>query len=225
MTEKKTKEGSSPLLEGKTRAERGTHACNRLRQEGFIPAVAYGGKAGTLAVSLRREQLDQVLRTHERIIQFTCDGEKAESVMIKEAQWDPFGDEVVHVDLERIDLTKPVEVEVEVKIVGQAQGQSLGGQVEVAAHTLTVRCLPMAIPDAIRVDVTPMQIGDNLRVKDLEPLEGVTILNPPELTIVMVTEPQVEEEAAPAPVEETGAVEPEVIRRAKEEEGEEEEEK
>jgi large subunit ribosomal protein L25 len=134
-------------------------------------------------------------------------------------QVDPVKGTLIHMDLMRISLTEKSKFETPIRIVGEAEGvKTLGGVLEVVTHSLEVRCLPGDLPSFVEVDVTPMSIGDKIKVGDLKLDSKIEVLDDPETMIVTVTAPRAEE---PAPeVTPEAAAEPEVIKKGKGEEAE-----
>jgi large subunit ribosomal protein L25 len=201
------------LLTTKPRKERGKMRTRRLRRQGFVPAVIYGHKEATLAVSCSREELDRAVRRGVRVLDVKAEG-KIEKALIKELQWDHLGKEILHVDFARVAADERVEVNVRVELRGTAIGIAAGGVIDQPIHLLAVECLAIAVPDSIRVSVTELQLGQALHVRELVLPEGVKALTDPEAVVVQVIAKLVEPEAAPAPEAVVAEpAEPEVIRR------------
>jgi large subunit ribosomal protein L25 len=150
---------------------------------------------------------------------------KTEKALIKEVQWDHLGLEILHVDFARVAADERVEVNVRVELRGTAAGIATGGVIDQPIHLLAVECLAVALPDSIRVNVSALQLGQAIHVKELALPEGVKALTDPDAVVVQVIAKLVEPEATAAAPE--GAVaaeqaEPEVIRRERPAEEEEE---
>jgi large subunit ribosomal protein L25 len=159
-------------------------------------------------------------RFYARNVIFTLNVDGASTpVKIAEMQLDPVKGTLIHMDLMRISLTEKSKFEVTVRTVGEADGvKNLSGILEVVTHSIEVRCLPRDVPSVIEVDVTPLGIGDNFRIADLELGGQIEVLDDPETVIATVVPPRVEEpepEVAPE-----AAAEPEVIKKGKAEEQE-----
>jgi large subunit ribosomal protein L25 len=212
-------------IDARARETRGSRACRRLRRQGLVPAVIYGHGEPTVLLSVRRSDVEELLREHAVIVSVKWDS-RAESAQLKAAQLDALGDHVLHLDFVRISLTETVTVSVPVDVHGEPPGVDEGGVLELRLHELEVQCLPAAIPEGIRVEVGELQIGESLRIGDVRFPEGVEPTGEPEAVVVTVTAPMAteeeEEEAEEFPLE--AAAEPEVIgrRAAEEEEGPEE---
>jgi large subunit ribosomal protein L25 len=211
-------------LEAKERSGLGTSNSRRLRRDGLIPAVLYGKKVANRNLVLDATAIDAAVRHHSRIIDVKLPNGSVEKAIIKEVQWDTFGDEILHVDLGRIALDDKIHVKVAFKFVGDPKGVAAGGHLEVGLHEAMIECLAGNIPDEIRVDISPLELDQILRVKDLVNLpQGVKVLEHEEAVVAHVKAPHAEAEAPPAAAE-AGAAEPEVIAKGKkEEEGEGEE--
>ena len=215
-------------LSARPRDRTGKGVARSLRREGWVPAVLYGHDvpARPLAVAARDlERLLNAISWENTLVELRVDEEPPASVLIREVQFHPFKSQILHVDFLQVRAGQKVQVEVPVRIVGTAPGVKVGGILETALHTLTVRCDPARIPEAIEVDVSALAIGDSLHVADLK-RPDLEILTDPGTTVVVVVPPAVAaaEEAAAAPAAVEEAVEPEVIRRPRKEEAEEAEE-
>ena len=216
-------------VEGKIREERGKNAARRTRQTGQIPAVLYGGKKNSVALSVNAKQLTRILRSesgHNTIFTVQVAGGGEERAMLKDWQVDPVNGNLLHVDLLRIAMDVRMRVKVPVHTFGEPQGVKMqGGIFETVTREVEVECLPSDIPEEIKVDVTEMLIGKQLRAGDL-PLDPkkVKLLTDPQRVIAHVVTLKKEEEPTPeaAVAAETAPAEPEVIKKGKkEEEGEE----
>jgi len=207
-------------LEAKPRNERGKNASRRQRAQGLVPVTVYGGGKDTASASVVKREFAALLRGHGRNVIFTLDVDGAATpVKIADMQVDPVKGTLIHMDLMRISLTEKSKFEVTIKTVGESEGvKSLGAILEVVTHSLEVRCLPGDLPSIIEVDVSPLGIGDKIKVGDLK-LDGkVEILDDPETVIATVVAPRVEEPAPEAAPE--AAAEPEVIKKGKAEDAE-----
>ncbi len=221
-----------PLIAAR-RGERGKGAARKARAAGRIPAVLYGRGAEAIPVAIESRDFELAMRKHKGgnpIVGLTVEGSEY-TALIRDVQYDPVTRGIIHLDFQRISLTETVEVDVAVRLTGLAVGvKDAGGILEPILRDVKVRCLPTAIPSAIEVDVSALNIGDSIHVRDIVAPE-VTILNDPDSTVATVVPPTVTVEEKPA--EEAAAAaataepaEPEVIAKGrKEEAGEEEKEK
>jgi large subunit ribosomal protein L25 len=201
-------------MKATVRTEKGRHAAQRLRINDQIPAVIYReGKVGTNLAIARNEWL-KVLASGERVITLKIEGGDRQA-LIKDVQYDSVGDETLHVDFNELREGQNVRVAVALVLKGTPKGQAKGGILMQPVHTIHVECLPTAIPDKIIIDVEPLDLDQALHVKEIKLPQGVLATDPPELVVVTVHEPRVEE-AAPTAAE--GApTEPEVLKEKKEE--------
>jgi len=205
------------LLKASRRGELGTHKVRRLRRGGRIPGVLYGHGEQTVAISLDLHDVSAALKRRERLLEVELDGRK-ENALFKEVQYDPLGQEILHVDLTRVSLDERVEVTVPIQLRGTPAGAAEEGVLQQLAMQVVVECLVTSIPEVIRVNVEPLKVGDRLLLKDLPLPEGTKLVGNPEDLVCMVV--VLAEEVAPAAAgEEAAAAEPEVIGR-KVEEGE-----
>jgi large subunit ribosomal protein L25 len=209
----------SVQLETQKRDGRGSQAAKRLRQAGQIPAVLYGHKEATVAVALSADAFTKAIRHGARVVDLRFDG-NLEKALIKDIQWDHLGHDILHVDFERVGADERITVTVPIELRGIAAGASAGGLLDQPLHTLLVECPAISVPNSIRVNISELQVGAAIHVRDLHLPEGVKAMTDPDAIVVHMTAPVAEPEAAPAPAAESA--EPEVIGRQKaaEEEGE-----
>lgn len=195
---------------------------NQLREDGFIPAVLYGREKEASTISVNRIELVKTLREEGRNAIITLDIENGETVdvMLHEYQMHPIKDVILHADFYVVDLSEEMDVEVPLRLEGEAQGSKDGGILQQPLYVLQVRAKPNEIPDEITVDVSALEIGDNLTIADLPKAKEYEFLDDPETGIAIVLPPEAEEEEATEEVD--LSVEPEVVG-ADEEDGEDEE--
>ena len=201
--------------------EMGSRCARRLRQKGMIPAELYGHNEPNVHLAVKLDEILRLLQHGVQLVSLAVDG-KAERALVKETQHDYAGDGLMHVDFARVALDEKVKVEVALDFHGTPAGLAHGGILEYQLNEVEVECLPMAIPESIRVDVERLELNETLHVRDLAAPEGVKILADPEAIVAAVRPPKIEAAEAPAVEEIT---EPEVIGEKKREEEAEEEEK
>jgi len=211
-------------LTGARRDRLGKGGARKARAAGQIPAVLYGHGETPIPVSIGTRDFEVALHKHEGgnpIVNLALDSGEY-TALIRDVQYDPVSRHILHLDFQHISLTETVEVKVALHFTGLAIGVKDGGGIlESIMREVEVRCLPTAIPPAISVDVSHLNIGDSVHVRDLV-VPNVVILTESEATIATVVPPTVMEEK---PAEEVavaeGAAEPEVIAKGKkDEEGE-----
>lgn len=190
------------------RARTGKGSARALRRQNLVPAVVYGKGVEPLAISVDPKALKKALDPQagwNTLLTLKGDGPfDGKQVIVKDMQIDPIRRDVLHVDFQAVDLKSKVSVMVPVVTVGKSEGEKLGGNLEVIRHELEVVCLPAAIPSAIEVDVTHLQIGDVLHVADIKAPEGVEIPYDVNFTVVTCTGHKAEEAGGEG---EEGAVE------------------
>jgi len=216
---------SQEVVEAQARPEtsRGKNEARRLRAVGRIPAVLYGAKKSTVAVSVDPKQITRILHSeagHNTIFDVQVGDEKAK-VMIVDWQNDPIHGKLLHIDLKRIAMDEKMRVMVPIHLVGEAEGvKTQGGILDQVLREVEVECLPGDIPSHIDADVTTLVFGTVLRVSDLTHAGKLKFITDETQTVAHIT--SVKEEVAPTPeavAEAAAAVpaEPEVIKKGKQE--------
>ena len=157
-------------MEVAVREERGKNAARRLRLTGNVPATVYGLGKAPQAISVNTKAMTSVLKEpsgHNRVFNIKCDGVQ-EHAMAVDYQIDPVKHSLLHVDLLRVDVNKPVTVSVPIKAVGTAFGVTTeGGFEEMVSREVRIECLPLDIPESLEVDITELHVGQAIRAKDL----------------------------------------------------------
>lgn len=206
---------TQPKIHAEVRERTGTRYAARNRAKGMLPGVIYGHKQDPIHVSVNAKELIELLHHNAHVIEVEVAG-KSEPCLVKDVQWDHLSKHIIHVDLARVDLNEEVEIELELKLVGEAVGlKVVGALLEQAASTIEVKCRANAIPEFLTHDVSALEVGDSVLVSDLKLPAGVTAVSDADTLVahISVTKEEVEEEA---PAE--GADEPEVIGKAEAEE-------
>ena len=209
----------------KRRDTTGKQAAKRLRREGVVPAILYGA-AAPQPVTLDPRAVLKMIHGHGRATQLVTirfDGEAAgrRMAIIRDLQFDPVDERLLHIDLQEVSADRPITVRVTVHPVGEAIGvKDTKGILNLVLHEVEVSCLPGAIPERIDADVTALAIGDVLTIADLTVPEGVRVVNDPGQAVATVSAPMAEETPAVAAPAAAGVAEPEVLteRKPKEEE-------
>jgi large subunit ribosomal protein L25 len=196
-------DGQRPTLDVEDRSERGTRATKRLRREGYVPGVVYGGKDGDCtSFKVNALTLRHVLVDGSALIDLKVGG-KTRPVIVKDQQQHPVRDELLHIDLLEVRLDETIQTQVNVHLEGaeEAPGIKEGGVLEHITHQLNIEALPTDIPDAIHVDVSGLEIAATMKLSEISAPQGVTFLDDPEETIIAtvvvpteVEEPEIEEE-------------------------------
>ncbi len=205
-----------------TRDSRGKNEARRLRVKGSMPAVVYGGEAGPAPVAVNPKDLNKILHSktgHNTIFNLSIGGKETVPVMIVDWQHDPIKENLLHVDLKRIDLNKRIVVKVPVVTHGDPKGVKLqGGIHEIITREIEIECLPDDIPEEFVVNVAELMIGQSVRASEIALAGSMKLLSPGEAVISHVVSLKAEEVAPAAEAVVAAAPEPEVIKKGKKEE-------
>ncbi len=210
-------------LHFETRTETGTRRVAKLREQGKIPAVIYGEGKPAKLLSVEERTFVRLVHGGERVLNLTG-GEGNHQALIKDIQYDPFGEQMLHVDFHELKAGQKVTVKVALSIKGTPKGAVDGGQINQVLFDAEVECLPTAIPEKLIIDVSHLEIGDSVKVEDIAGTEGVSILAKPDTVIALCEEPRKAIEPSDEPVEGESS-EPEVLTEKKEEDAPSEEKK
>ena len=172
---------SETALIVETREAVGKGANRKLRSAGKAPAVLYGRGRDSLALAIDPRALDRILRAGgiNTLLDLSIEGhpELTDTVaLVKELQRHPLRGDIVHADLYAVDLTRAVTVDVPVHLVGKPRGLDFGGILEHTLREVALECLPRSIPEAIEVEISHLEVGDVLHVRDLPLPEGVSLV-------------------------------------------------
>lgn len=198
------------LLVTELREGRGKGAAKKLRREGVIPAVFYH-KDKSRNLQLNELEFIKVLKTGKQMIELKLDGKKKRA-LIKDIQFHPVTERILHVDFQEVTMSEIVHVMVHLNFEGTPLGVKEGGLFDVNMHEVEVKCKASDIPQHLDVDVSKLEIGDTLHVEDLK-FEGIEIISSQDLLVASVTVARDLAEAVEAEEEEL---------EGEEEEGEEE---
>ena len=193
---------------------------NTSRKNGIVPGVFYFRNIEPFSVEVQEKLLKPLVYTSQtHLIALQVDGQEEYECIIKDVQFDPLTDKVVHFDLYGLIKGEKIELEVPLQFKGAAIGVKEGGIVQHLLHKLDIECLPKDIPQHLEIDITELRLGHAIHVKDIN-FEDITILNSEDTVIVAVTHPKVEKETVPGEEGKEGAAEPEVIGKGKSEDDE-----
>ncbi len=204
-------------LEVSRREQTGKEVAKKLRRDGKVPAVVYGGHKESVAITVDRKAVSELIQKSEHGIRSVfllkmVGTDQQRHAMIKEVTIDPISRKMKHIDFVRVVMDELLKVTVPVHIVGTAIGVKEGGLLDWQVREVHIETLPTSIPDAIDVDVTALGSHDYYRIKDLKLPEGARILDDPERVVVGVTHARAEVSEAAA---EGAVVEPEVAKKGK----------
>ena len=210
------------FLDAQIREGTGRGKAKDVRDSGFIPGVIYSEGKSSKAIKVSHHDLVRLVHQHRlenAVINLKIKDDakqKSRSCLIKEVQYNPVSDEIIHVDFNEISLTKVIKVNVPVVAKGEPAGvKQEGGSLEHILWEIEVECLPTDIPKEIDVDVSNLKIGDSIHLKDVTLPPKVKALHDPETILFSVAAP-IKEEVAAEPVEGEEKKEPEVIKEKKE---------
>ncbi len=209
-------------VSAQTRTGIGRSAVNKLKQQGLVPAVVYGGHDTPVALQVNAREIGNLLShaTSEHILVdlHIADGAQTTNrlALIQEVQHDPIRQTILHVDFHAVRADEKIHAQIPVDAFGEPSGvRNFGGILEIALHAIEIECLPKDLPEIIRIDVSALNVGEAIHVKDIALPEGVHARHDGDLTVVRVAAPKVEAEPTPA-AEAAAATGPEVIKEKKE---------
>jgi large subunit ribosomal protein L25 len=206
-------------LAGEVRTETGKKFAKRLRRSRRIPGVVYGSASGPVSMTLDPLALLAAVESSENVLinlSLTGEGGRTSLVILKELQLDPVKGAPLHADFLEVSMEKKIRVEVPVVLSGEPEGvKSKGGILEHVLRQVAVECLPLDIPERIQADVSGLDVGNALHVRDLVVAEGVRILDEGARVVASVVAPAAEEVPA---VEAEAPAEPEVVGKKEKDE-------
>ncbi len=198
----------------------GRSAARKLKAQGSIPAVVYGGKNKPQPLQVSARDVNAMLShaSGENILVELEIASGNRLALVQEIQHAPLGGKVLHIDFHAVSMDEKIHADVPLEPTGIANGvKNFGGLLEQSLRSLSIECLPRDLPDRITVDISALNIGDAIHVRDILLPNGVTAKVQLELTAFSVVAPAVEEEPV---VAEAAAAGPEVITEKKPAEGE-----
>jgi large subunit ribosomal protein L25 len=212
-------------LSASARARIGGTVANKLKREGLVPAVIYGGKEAPLPLQVGARDITMVLsraRGENILVELEIENAGATTsrmALIQEVQHAPLSGGIVHVDFHAINMNELLHTSVPLEPRGEPAGvKSFGGILEQSLRSLEIECLPKDLPDVLSIDVSGLNIGSSIHVRHIQLPAGVKALEDPDLTVFLVAAPAVIEVVAPvAAAAAAPAGEPEVIKEKKEE--------
>jgi len=191
---------AQPVLAARVRTSKGKGAAKKLRQKNQIPAVFYGPNAGPIVLTVNYPELDNLVKQGmgENIILdlevISDQGTETRRVILKELQVVPISESFIHADFYEISMDKEITVDIPIRLVNTAIGVTNGGILQHIRRELTVSCLPDKLIDSLDLDVSELDIGDSLHIRDIELPEGITSSEEAHLTVTVVAAPTVKEE-------------------------------
>ncbi len=184
-----------------------------MRREGRIPGIFYLKNVDPVAIEVPENTINPLVFTAEtHVIDLVIEGMETQECIIKEIQFDPVTDRVIHFDLIGFVKGEKIEIDVPVRFIGSPVGVKEGGLLQELLHKLQVQCFPSNIPEHIELNIENLKLGQSIHVEDIK-IEGVEILNSPDAIVVSVAAPRAAKESEDALGE--GVKEPEVISKGK----------
>lgn len=195
-----------PVMKNASRSE--------VRKAARVPGIFYSKHSAPIPVDVEENAINKLVFTpHTHIVVLTIEGQEALECIIKDVQFDPVTDKVIHFDLQGLTTGETLQMEVPVQLIGSAIGVKDGGILQQLIHKLDVECLPSDVPQSIDLDITNLKMGGAIHVSDIK-IENVSILNPETAVVVAVSHPKADKAASDS--DEAG--EPEVISKGKDKE-------
>jgi large subunit ribosomal protein L25 len=177
----------------------GSRAARRLRREGGVPGIVYGGGEDPVSFQVDERTLRLALQHAGAVLELQIDGSAGTPVVVKDLVRHPVNGATVHLDLLRVRLDQAIQATVVLELVGgdDSPGAKEGGVLEQVTRELTVEALPTDIPDSLQHDVSGMSIGDTLTLASLTAPEGVTLVDDPETVVAILSAPRLQVEEDP----------------------------
>ena len=175
------------------RKEHGTSAARRTRLQNKVPAVVYHSGVEATALSVDKISLNKALRTGQMIFEVNVE-DKNQFVLVKEIQYHPVTDEIIHIDFQKVKEDEKISLDVSVRSIVDSLGVKLGGLLVQMLNSVTIKCKPAEIPEFLEIDVTEMEMNTNLFVKDITLPSDVEMITADDIAVVSVQEPKQEVE-------------------------------
>jgi len=175
------------------REGKGTSFARRLRLENKVPAVLYHSGVEGTSLSVEKNELYKALKTGQFIFEIKV-GDKEQFVLVKEVQYHPVTDEIIHVDFQQVKEDQKISLEVPLRTEGESEGVKLGGILVQLLNVVTINCKPSNVPEALSVDISDLEMNSSLFVKDIILPDDVEMVTAEDIAVVSVQEPKKEEE-------------------------------
>ena len=189
-------------LDVSSRTDHKSRGAKKVRKSGFVPGVLYYAGEESVNISIEKSALFQAMQSGQRIFEIDQSG-KSQFTMIKQIQYHPVSDEIIHVDLMRVRRSEKISISVPIVLVGESVGVKEGGVLSQSLNQVDISCYPTDVPENIELNIEDLELNSAKSVADLHiDLDDVDITSDPTLNIVSVTPPAVEEEVSAALVDE-----------------------
>jgi len=186
-------------LKVEIRQKKGKNNARDLRRKNIVPGILYGPNTEPVMLSISNYDIDKIIRENGSTGVFLNlidkdDTRESRTVMLKELQMDTFNLNYLHIDFQEIDIEEKVTIRVPVQTTGESKGIKEGGVVSIIRRELNVICTPQNLPDTITIDITNLDIGDSVHVKEIDLGENVEIPHDVNFTVLTVLAPTIEKE-------------------------------
>ncbi len=175
------------------REGKGTSFARRLRLENKVPAILYHSGLEGISLSIEKSELYKALKTGQFIFEVKVD-DKNQFVLVKEIQYHPVTDEIIHVDFQQVKEDQKISLEVPLRTEGESEGVKLGGILVQLLNVVTINCRPSNVPEALSIDVSELEMNSSLFVKDIVLPDDIEMVTAEDIAVVSVQEPKKEEE-------------------------------
>ena len=179
----------SIAIQGSLRTEVGKKATKAVRKEGLIPCVMYGGEE-IIHFTTPLSDVKNLIYTPEfKIAEITIDG-TAHRCILKDWQSHPLTDAIEHIDFLKLVAGRKINVEVPIKFKGSSAGEKVGGKLQQSVRRVKIKTTPEKLIDAIFMEISHLKLGQSIRVRDIEPIEGIEIMNSPGIPVATIEIPR-----------------------------------
>jgi len=198
------------VLQVDLREEHGKRRTRRLRSSGVTPAILYGHGKPCVSLRANAAEISAALRHGTQLVELQ--GGANETALIREVQWDAFGQEILHFDLIRVSADEMIEATVAIELRGEAPGVNQGGIVELLHHDISIRCPATSLPEKLELNINSLDVGQTLTAAELNLPDGAELVTPSDEVLAQCVEPKADLEEEATDIVADG-IEPEVIAR------------
>ena len=193
-------------IAAKRRESLGKTSTKQIRKEGRVPGVIYDGDNPIHVTFDYKDAKSLLYSPHTYIVQVAVEGDAPVNTIIRESQFHPVSENILHIDLMKVTEDKEVLLTLPIKLTGKAKGVAQGGRLVNKLRRLRVRGVPIKMPETINIDVSKLDLGDTIKVGNAEIVEGVTVITPASAAVASVIVPRsmrgaAKDPAAPAAAE------------------------
>ncbi|NNC89159.1 MAG: 50S ribosomal protein L25 [Akkermansiaceae bacterium] len=184
-------------LKAEPRQRTGTGVLKRMRRDGYVPSVVYGGGVDNRNVKVIAKEFQDILAQSASaniLIDLQIEDGGNQLAFLQDVQHDPLTGNVLHIDFLAIDQNTEITANIPIELIGEPEGVKMGGLLEELLHSLEIKCLPKDLPETIKADITEFEIGDALHVGEIEWPAGVEPTLESDVVVAQVTKARVVEE-------------------------------